>query len=26
LSIPKFTGKENLDEFLEWAEQCDQIF
>jgi hypothetical protein len=26
LSIPKFTGKENPDEFLEWAEQCDQIF
>ena len=26
LRIPKFTGKENADEFLEWAEQCDQIF
>jgi hypothetical protein len=26
LSIPKFTGKENADEYLEWAEQCDQIF
>jgi hypothetical protein len=25
-NIPKFTGKENADEFLEWAEQCDQIF
>jgi hypothetical protein len=26
LSIPKFTGKESADEYLEWAEQCDQIF
>jgi hypothetical protein len=26
LSIPKFTGKESVDEYLEWAEQCDQIF
>jgi hypothetical protein len=26
MSIPKFTGKESADEYLEWAEQCDQIF
>ena len=26
LSIPKFTGKENADEYLEWAKQCNQIF
>jgi hypothetical protein len=26
LNIPKFTGKENADGYLEWAEQCDQIF
>lgn len=26
LSIPKFTGKEDEDAYLEWAEQCDQIF
>jgi hypothetical protein len=26
LSIPKFSGKENADEYLKWAEQCDQIF
>jgi hypothetical protein len=26
LNVPRFTGKENADEFLEWAEQCDQIF
>jgi hypothetical protein len=26
LSIPKFTGREDADAYLEWAEQCDQIF
>jgi hypothetical protein len=26
LDIPKFTGKESADEYLNWAEQCDQIF
>jgi hypothetical protein len=26
LSIPKFAGKESADEYLEWVEQCDQIF
>jgi hypothetical protein len=26
LNVPRFTGKENADEFLEWVEQCDQIF
>jgi hypothetical protein len=26
LSIPTFTGKENADGYLEWAEQSDQIF
>ena len=26
LSIPKFTGREDEDAYLKWAEQCDQIF
>jgi hypothetical protein len=26
LDIPKFTGKDNAGEYLNWAEQCDQIF
>jgi hypothetical protein len=26
LGIPKFTGKESVDEYLNWAEQCDQKF
>jgi hypothetical protein len=26
LSIPKFSGKEDADAYLEWEEQCDQIF
>jgi len=26
LSIPKFTGREDADAYLEWAEQYDQIF
>jgi len=26
LSIPKLTGREDADAYLEWAEQCDQIF
>ena len=26
MSIPKFTGKENADEYLEWAKQYNQIF
>ena len=26
MSIPKFTGREDADAYLEWAEQCDQIF
>jgi hypothetical protein len=26
LSVPKFTGREDPDAYLEWAEQCDQIF
>ena len=26
LSIPKFTRREDADAYLEWAEQCDQIF
>ena len=26
LSVPKFSGKENADAYLEWEEQCDQIF
>ena len=26
LSIPKFTGREDADAYLEWAEQCDQNF
>jgi len=26
LSIPKFTGREDADTYLEWAEQYDQIF
>jgi hypothetical protein len=26
LRIPKFTGREDADSYLEWAEQCDQIF
>jgi hypothetical protein len=26
LSIPKFTKREDADAYLEWAEQCDQIF
>jgi hypothetical protein len=26
LSIPKFSEKDNADEYLEWAEQCDHIF
>jgi hypothetical protein len=26
LDIPKFIGKESADEYLNWAEQCDQIF
>jgi hypothetical protein len=25
LSVPKFTGHEDLDAYLEWEEQCDQI-
>lgn len=26
LSVPKFTGKDVLDVYLYWEEQCDQIF
>ena len=26
MSIPKFTGREDADAYLEWAEQCDQNF
>ena len=26
LSIQKFTRREDADAYLEWAEQCDQIF
>jgi hypothetical protein len=26
LSILKFIGREDADAYLEWAEQCDQIF
>jgi len=26
LSIPKFTGREDADAYLEWAKQCEQIF
>ncbi|KAG2606049.1 hypothetical protein PVAP13_4NG161471 [Panicum virgatum] len=26
LSVPKFTGREDADVYLEWEEQCDQIF
>jgi len=26
LSIPSFTGREDADAYLDWAEQCDQIF
>ena len=26
MSIPKFTGREDADAYVEWAEQCDQIF
>jgi hypothetical protein len=26
LSVPKFTGCEDPDAYLEWEEQCDQIF
>ena len=26
MSIPKFTGREDADAYLEWAEQCDHIF
>jgi hypothetical protein len=26
LDIPKFTWKESADEYLNWVEQCDQIF
>jgi hypothetical protein len=26
LSVPKFMGCENPDAYLEWEEQCDQIF
>ena len=26
MSIPIFTGREDADAYLEWAEQCDQIF
>ena len=26
LSIPKFTGREDAYAYLEWAQQCDQIF
>ena len=26
LSVPKFTGREDADAYLEWEEQCDQIF
>jgi hypothetical protein len=26
LKIPKFTGKEDTDAYLEWVEQCDQNF
>jgi hypothetical protein len=26
LDIPKFTRKESADEYLNWVEQCDQIF
>jgi len=26
LSIQKFTGREDADAYLEWTEQCDQIF
>jgi len=25
-SIPKFNGREDVDAYLEWAKQCDQIF
>ena len=26
MSVPKFTGREDADAYLEWEEQCDQIF
>ena len=26
MSVPKFTGWEDADAYLEWEEQCDQIF
>ena len=26
LSVPKFTGREDADTYLEWEKQCDQIF
>ena len=26
LSVPKFSGREDADAYLEWEEQCDQIF
>ena len=26
LSVPKFLGREDADSYLEWEEQCDQIF
>jgi hypothetical protein len=25
LSVPKFTGREDPDAYLEWAQQCDQV-
>ena len=26
MSVPKFIGKEDSDAYLNWDEQCDQIF
>uniref|UniRef100_K3YC34 Uncharacterized protein n=1 Tax=Setaria italica TaxID=4555 RepID=K3YC34_SETIT len=26
LSVPKFTGKQGADAYLDWEKQCDQIF
>ena len=26
MSVPKFSGREDADSYLEWEEQCDQIF
>ena len=26
LHVPSFTGKEDLDAYIEWEEKCDRIF